>query len=112
MGVYIGCIEISGDFYNFRPIAEIKDSQIIQLGTTDINVLLPKSIKQNINLSYDLYNPEEPDRMQETLKKDSLMVFEFTTDDLDDNYKKYTGERNQTGYKVNAIQMLDTKKNS
>lgn len=49
MGIYIGIIEKKGYdptvFFNFKPIAEIQSTQVIQLTAQEQEALLPESEK-------------------------------------------------------------------
>ena len=51
MGIYIGIIEKKGYdptvFFNFKPIAEIQSTQVIQLTAQEQEALLPESEKRN-----------------------------------------------------------------
>lgn len=110
MGVYIGCVDRKGYepslFFNFKPIAEVRDSQIVVLSPSELEDLLPESQKRNINFSFSWDNHEERCRMDSMFGEQSLTMFEFTLADLQPNMKT-SGERNQTGYKVQAMEMLD-----
>lgn len=112
MGIYIGIIEKRGDepsvFFNFRPIAEVYNSQVTILSSQDQELLLPESERRNIYLYYNWYDDEERRRMDEVSER-SLVLFEFTLSDLQPNFKA-NGERNQTGYKVSAMDMLNQNK--
>ena len=49
MGIYIGIIEKKGYdptvFFNFKPIAEVQNTQVIQLTAQEQEALLPESEK-------------------------------------------------------------------
>ena len=48
MGVYIGYIEKKGSpdvYFNFKPIAEVRSGQIIELSRRELEELLPDSEK-------------------------------------------------------------------
>lgn len=55
MGIYIGIIEKKGYtpniFFNFKPIAEVQNSQVIMLSPQEQEALLPESEKRNICFS-------------------------------------------------------------
>lgn len=110
MGVYIGYVDRKGFepslFFNFKPIAEVRGNQIIVLSPSELEDLLPESQKRNINFSFSWDNHEEHRRMDSMFGEHSLTMFEFTLADLQPNMKT-SGERNQTGYKVQAMEMLD-----
>ena len=113
MGVYIGYIEIKGDepiiFLNFKPIAELRESKVFLLSASEQEELLPESEKRNINFSFSWNDREERRQIDAMFSEKSLAVFEFTVSDLQPNIKT-TGERNQTGYKVQVIEMIESGK--
>ena len=110
MGIYIGIIEKKGYdptvFFNFKPIAEIQSTQVIQLTGQDQEALLPESEKRNICFTYNWNVDDERRRMDANFSEKSLVIFEFILEDLQPNFKA-NGDRNQTGYKVSAMEMLD-----
>ena len=113
MGVYIGYIEKKGYeptiFFNFKPIAEVRGSQIIALSPADQEELLPESEKRNINFAFSWNDPDDRQQMDAMFTEKSLAVFEFTLADLQPNIKT-NGERNQTGYRVQAIELIEAGK--
>ena len=110
MGIYIGIIEKKGYdptvFFNFKPIAEIQSTQVIRLTAQEQEALLPESEKRNICFTYNWNVDDERRRMDANFSEKSLVLFEFTLEDLQPNFKA-NGDRNQTGYKVSAMEMLD-----
>lgn len=110
MGIYIGIIEKKGYeptvFFNFKPIAEVQNAQVISLTSQEQEVLLPESEKRNICFTYNWNDDHERLRMDAFFSEKSLVLFEFTLSDLQPNFKS-NGDRNQTGYKVSAMEMLD-----
>lgn len=110
MGIYIGIIEKKGYeptvFFNFKPIAEVQNTQVIQLTAQEQEALLPESEKRNICFTYNWNVDDERRRMDANFSEKSLVLFEFTLEDLQPNFKT-NGDRNQTGYKVSAMEMLD-----
>lgn len=113
MGVYIGYVDMKGNepsvFFNYKPIAEVRGDQIIVLSPTELEDLLPDSELRNINFCFSWDSTEERRRMDSMFRDNSLTMFEFTLDDLEANVKS-TGERNRTGYKVSAMNMLDNER--
>lgn len=113
MGIYIGIIERKGYdptvFFNFKPIAAVQSSQVISLSPQEQEALLPESEKRNICFTYNWNDDGECRRMDEFFSESSLVLFEFTLSDLQPNFKA-NGDRNQTGYKVSAMEMLDKNK--
>lgn len=110
MGIYIGIIEKKGYeptvFFNFKPIAEVQGTQVIQLTAQEQEALLPESEKRNICFTYNWNVDDERRRMDANFSEKSLVLFEFTLSDLQPHFKA-NGDRNQTGYKVSAMEMLD-----
>ena len=116
MGIYIGFvakIERITDyglklFFNFKPIAEIRDDSVFHLSASDRKSLLPKSIDQNINFRYNSGSQEARNKMENYFSENCLVLFEFIPEELDDNIRN--GVRNQTGYVVNALDMIEAGK--
>lgn len=67
---------------------------------------MPESEKRNICFTYSWNVDDERRRMDANFSEKSLVLFEFTLEDLQPNFKA-NGDRNQTGYKVSAMEMLD-----
>lgn len=113
MGKYIGYIEKKGYepniFFNYKPFAEVRGENIFVLSPSEQEDLLPKSEKRNISLIYSWNNVHEREIMDEFFAEKSLAVFDFVLDDLQDNIKP-TGDRNPTGYKVQAMELIDSGK--
>lgn len=109
MGVYIGFVEKksyeSMVFFNFKPIAEVRGQHISVLTPAELEELLPESQKQNINFSFSWYDTEARRQVDTMFDDKTLTVFEFVSDDLQDNFKP-NGERNQTGYKVQVVDLI------
>ena len=63
MGIFIGTIEKKGFdlnvFFNFKPIAEVRNGEVIQLKKQEQELLLPKSERRNICFNYNWKNDEE-----------------------------------------------------
>ena len=76
MGVYIGYIEKKGYeptiFFNFKPIAEVRGSQIIALSPADQEELLPESEKRNINFAFSWNDPDDRQQMDTMFTEKSL----------------------------------------
>lgn len=109
MGVYIGFVEKKGYeptvFFNFKPIAEIRGQSLITLDMAALDELLPKSEKRNINFAFSWNDTEARRQVDSMFDEKTLTIFEFVPDDLQDNFKT-TGERNQTGYKVQVVDFI------
>lgn len=113
MGVYIGFVEKKGNeptvFFNFKPIVEVRGQQLVSLTPADLEALLPDSEKQNINFAFSWNDSDARRQVDAMFDEKTLTVFEFSLDDLQENYKT-NGERNQTGYKVQVTDFIDSGK--
>lgn len=112
MGIYIGFVEKKGYeptiFFNFKPIAEMRGNDVLALSSSERDSLLPKSENRNINFSYKFGSTEQRNDMENYFSDNCLVVFEFVLSELGDNIRN--GVRNQTGYIVNALDMIDSGK--
>lgn len=94
MGIYIGIIEKKGYspsiFFNFKPIAEVQNSKVSKLSLQEQEALLPESEKRNICFTYNWNDDGERHRMDEFFSDSSLVLFEFTLEDL---HPKLQGKR-------------------
>lgn len=106
MGTYIGFIEKQGTYFNFKPLAEIREDNILLLSDSDRETLLPDSAKLNINFSYER---DQLNKMEEYFSDKCLVAFEFVLSDLEDNFYR-NGFRNPTGYTVNTLDMIASEK--
>ena len=113
MGIYIGNIKQvpidSGTFFNFKPIAQVQNHRIFELSAQEQTDLLPESEKRDIMLNYNWHDNDEQRRMESIFSEKTLIIFEFDLSDLQANFKP-NGDRNQTGYKISAMEMLDAGK--
>lgn len=111
--MYIGFVEKKGFepkvFFNFKPIAEVKNQQLISLTSEDLDELLPESEKRNINFDFSWNDTEARRQINAMFDEKTLIVFEFVSDDLQKNFKN-NGERNQTGYKVRVVDLISSGK--
>jgi len=99
MGKYLGIVEIKKEHYNYKPIFKIHKGTMEKLSDDDRSSLLPKSKLGNIWL----YNEKQ---MNKPLIEDQLLIFEFESNDLEENKNSSSGELNLTGYKVNTQKMF------
>lgn len=110
MNTYLGFIEKKNSeptvFFNFKPIARIEDSGLHILTGAEQAELLPESEKRDINFSYVFNSTEHRIIMDDYFSQRSLAVFDFVLADLQANTRA-NGERNPTGYKVLAIDMIE-----
>ena len=121
MGKYLGCVEIivmqNGRFYNFKPIAEIKDNfEIIDISMQDAEALLPESELAQINLGFNPSKADDLETMRTMFDDNPVVVFEFGKSDLSLNYDKFAymmrgqSKLRPVGYKVDAIAMIHSGK--
>lgn len=120
MGIYLGFVQTfdvelyNGNlskFFNFNPTHELIEGNLHELTDQDVERLLPESYNSNINLSYNnrddiYYNIED---MRERFDDETLYFFNFELEDLEDNINA-RGERNKTGYKINARAAIEANK--
>lgn len=107
MGTYLGYVAIINNYYNFKPIAKIDETSIIQLTKDEQAMLLPESNKLDIELASSYEDKQQMERM---FSEASLALFDFELLDLEANMDYYTNQRKLTGYKVQAIDMVESGK--
>ncbi len=105
MGIYVGYVEHISTFYNFKPLAVMRGSRLYTLDDSEIAQILPESEKRNINLGIPWNDEEGQKKVESMFKENSLIVFEFNQEDLQPNLRS-NGERNATGYKTSALDMI------
>ncbi|MCL1995752.1 MAG: hypothetical protein FWG63_06050 [Defluviitaleaceae bacterium] len=111
MATYLGYIEKKdpyfggGSFFNYKPIYRILEGNLVELTSLEKENLLPESRQRDINFAYDYKNYEQCEAMERRFSHKKLVIFEFETYDLQDNYNN-RGERNPTGYKINALELI------
>lgn len=102
----LGLVNESNGYYNFTPLYEIVNGDILELSDYEIESMLEGSEKLNINLGFGLH---DRDRIESYFIDDSLMVLDFDPSELEEN-RNALGELNQTAYKLNAPRLLDQNK--
>lgn len=111
MGLYIGMIKKTstenGIYFNFEPIAIVEKDNVRELSWAEKHEILPES--KDIELYYHWNIEQECRNMDEFFPEDSLMLFDFTLADLEDNLTR-DGNRKLTGYKVSALNLIATEK--
>lgn len=105
---YIGMIDILFNYYNFLPLGKWDGRNYEPLSIEDNRELLPDSRNHNINIYYNISDSLRVKEMKDVFHKCQLMLFEFTSEDLEEN--RINGELNQTGYKVVGNEVLRSKK--
>lgn len=102
----LGLVNESNGYYNFKPMYELVNNDILELSDHEVENLLMGSEKLNINLGFGLH---DRDRIERFFLDDSLMVLDFEPSELEENRNSY-GELNQTAYKLNASRLIDQNK--
>lgn len=104
MGTYLGIITIRNRYVNFKPLYEYKNKEFHFLNQYDRQTLLPESSFGDINF----YSGDGRRHVEDMFISDTYCLLEFEEKELEDNYTN--GIRNQTGYKINALEKLDSGK--
>lgn len=99
---YIGIIKIIQNYYNFTPIGKLENGEFFQFSQNELDLLLPKSQKCNINLYYSPWDENQIKFMDERFYEGQPVVLNAEIDDLEEN-RANDGSLNPTGYKVPAI---------
>ncbi len=89
-------------YYNFTPIGKIEDGEFYPFSQNELDDLLPKSTKCNINFYYNQWDEGQVSFMNEKFYEGQLVVLHAEIDDLEEN-RAADGTLNPTGYKVPAI---------
>ncbi|MBE5897254.1 MAG: hypothetical protein E7281_05770 [Lachnospiraceae bacterium] len=99
----IGKINIDNrTYYNFTPIGKIEGDVFNPYRESDIEELLPKSKRGNVNL---FYRSNDVEFMADNFHENQLVIFEYDKDSLLEN-RQANGELNPTGYKVSAKEAI------
>lgn len=95
------------EFWNFRPLAEIRANALYKLMPGDYDYLIPESERKNINLRYGSYGPsrENADKARLMIYNGALLAVDISSEDLEDN-KNSQGQRNVTGYRVSCDTLI------
>ncbi len=104
MGTYLGIIAIRNRYVNFKPLYEYDNGRFIFINQYDRQALLPDSAFGDINF-YSRDNGHHVDNM---FIDDTYCLLDFEKDELEDNITN--GIRNQTGYKIDVIEKLNSGK--
>lgn len=93
MGVYIGIFERrngNGIFFNFKPLAEVAESQITILSPEEQKEILPESENRDILFSCSRQKDSEVFAQMEAITENkSLVIFEFELEDIENSIKKF-----------------------
>lgn len=104
MGTYLGIIAIKNRYVNFKPLYEFLNGEFHFINQYDRQALLPDSAFGDINF----YSGDFRQHVEDIFIDDTYCLLDFETDELEDNITN--GVRNQTGYKLDAIEKLKTGK--
>lgn len=103
MSRYIGIINIKTNFYNFTPIGYFEGNNYTSYSENDLDELLPKSNKHNINFFYNFWDDNQVKFMKEKFLDGQLVLLNCEIDDLEEN-RASDGQLNATGYKIQAME--------
>ena len=95
---YVGSISIKGNFYNWNPIGQIIGNDFEFFRESDVEALLPKSVKLNINLSYNFWD-EQSGKFVSQFHDGQLLIVDYEVDEMEEN-RDADMNLNPTGYKV------------
>lgn len=100
---YIGVVNIKSNFYNFTPVGTYEDEFFIPYSEQDVDMLLPDSIKHNINFTYNFWDDKQNEFMKDVFKEGYPVLLNCEIDELEANITP-DGSRNVTGYKIQAME--------
>lgn len=100
---YIGVINIKIDFYNFTPIGYYENGNYTAYSENDLDELLPKSNKHNINFYYNYWDENHFKFMKEKFFDGQLILLNCGIDELEEN-RTPDGQLNATGYKIQTLE--------
>lgn len=103
MNRYIGIINIKSNFYNFTPIGYYEEGIYALYSENDLDELLPKSNKHNINFYYNFWDENQVKFMRERFFDGQLVALNCEIDELEEN-RTSDGQLNPTGYKIQAME--------
>lgn len=104
MGTYLGTVTIRNRYVNFKPLYELQNGKFHFINQYDRQALLPDSAFCDINF----YSSDVRQRVEDIFIDGTYCLLDFEEDELEDNITN--GVRNQTGYKLDAIEKLNTGK--
>ncbi|MCR4717787.1 MAG: hypothetical protein K5656_11480, partial [Lachnospiraceae bacterium] len=106
MTAYIGEIRIVergiNAFYNFTPIGKYENDVYTPLLESEIEELLPVSIRHNVNFYYKFNSPEQDSFMRKHFRDEKPIAFCFETGELEETYSP-NNETIPTGYRYGAF---------
>lgn len=101
MRTYLGAVAIRNRYVNFKPLYEFKNGEFHFINQFDRQVLLPESAFGDINF----YSGDIRQRVEDIFIDGTYCLLDFEKEELEDNITN--GVRNQTGYKLDAIEKLN-----
>ena len=104
MGTYLGAVTIRNRYVNFKPLYEFENGNFHFINQYDRQALLPESAFGDINF----YSSDVRQHVEDIFIDGTYCLLDFEEDELEDNITN--GVRNQTGYKLDAIEKLNTGK--
>lgn len=95
-------------FWNFRPLAQIRDSGLYGLMPGDYDYLIPDSERKNINLRHNgsAASKESTEKAAAMIYNGALLAVDIDPRDLEPNLNPTTGKRNATGYKISCDELI------
>lgn len=102
MSKYLGKIDIKNNYVNFKPYYLYEDGTFTELDRDALKNLLPDSQYENIWF----YSADDGEYLNWSYPQNKFCdhkycIFDFETNELEDNMNPSTGERQWTGYKFN-----------
>lgn len=104
MGIYLGIVTIRNRYVNFKPLYEFVNNSFHFVNQYDRQALLPDSAFGDINF----YSGDSRQRVDDYFIDGTYIFLEFEEDELEANITN--GVRNQTGYKIDALEKLNAGK--
>ncbi len=102
----IGEIRFYKGFYNFYPQLEYRDGAFHELTEEELEELLPDSEVKNINFRYNPSNYDQVSLMEYSFPDASIVVLNYDSDMLNENYDHLKCEIRPTRYYLNAVTAL------
>lgn len=100
---YIGVVQIKNNFYNFTPIGFYENRTYSAYTEKELDELLPKSNKHNINFNYNFWDGNQSEFMKEKFIDGQPVVLNCEISELEEN-RTLDGKFNETGYKIPALE--------
>lgn len=111
-GRYLCAFEVKSadtgmEFWNFRPLAEIRANSLYKLMPGDYEYMIPESGRKNINLRYASYglSRENTEKARQMIYNGALLAVDIDSEDIEDNLNNQ-GQRNVTGYRINCDTLI------